>query len=100
MAAEMTVTLGSELAGFGCGPERLLAAEDQDRLVRIARRALEAHVRGEPLPPLECRVDGDVIRGAFVSVHRGGELRGCLGRLDVTVPLAQLIAELAVAVSD
>jgi AmmeMemoRadiSam system protein A len=42
----------------------------------------------------------DVRRGAFVSIFRGGELRGCLGRLNSQLPIAELVVQLAQAVSD
>lgn len=35
--------------------------------------------------------------GAFVTLHRGEELRGCLGHLEADKPLAQVVAEMAVA---
>ena len=72
-----------------------------DRLVSLARRALEAHVRGEPRPP---RPPGSVraaSTGAFVSIHTaGGDLRGCLGRLQPSGPLVDTVVELAAAVAD
>jgi len=36
-------------------------------------------------------------RGAFVTLHRGGELRGCIGRFDPESSLARTVAEMAVA---
>ncbi len=78
----------------------MLTAGDQQRLLRLARRALEARVRGEPAPP---RANGgalDAPLGAFVSIHNGEELRGCLGRLEVAAPLADTVADLAGVVSD
>ena len=35
--------------------------------------------------------------GAFVSLHRDGELRGCIGRLEGEGPLYRTVAEMAVA---
>jgi uncharacterized protein len=35
--------------------------------------------------------------GAFVTIYRGEELRGCLGRLEADRPLARVVADLAVA---
>lgn len=37
--------------------------------------------------------------GAFVSLHRAGELRGCVGTLAPDRPLAEVVAEMAVAAS-
>ena len=39
-------------------------------------------------------------RGAFVTIHCRGDLRGCLGRLDTDQPLAHTVVQLAASVSD
>ena len=36
-------------------------------------------------------------RGAFVTIHTGGELRGCIGRVDADTPLYLAVEQLAVA---
>lgn len=38
--------------------------------------------------------------GAFVSLHRAGELRGCLGRLETDRAIADQVAHLAAVVAD
>src|SRR6188474_2966442 len=60
--------------------------QDRRRLLAIARRALEARVRREYEPALEQGGGLETQRGsletqcgAFVSIHCGHELRGCLG---------------------
>ena len=68
---------------------------DQERLLALARRALNACVRREPLPLPESGAALDDHRAAFVSIHKHGELRGCLGRLDTRWPLSRLIVHLA-----
>lgn len=57
---------------------------------------------GEPLEPRLDEVPaGSVLReprGAFVSLHTtSGELRGCVGALSSTQPLAETVAEMAFA---
>ena len=37
------------------------------------------------------------IPGAFVSLHRKGQLRGCIGYLEAVKPLGQTVREMAVA---
>jgi AmmeMemoRadiSam system protein A len=73
---------------------------DQQRLLTLARRALEARVRRQPPPPSE--LDGVLGRpcGAFVTIHRHGELRGCLGRIEAETPLAETVLHLAASVAD
>jgi AmmeMemoRadiSam system protein A len=70
-------------------------SDERDRLLALARRALNAGVRGEPLPAPEHGGALDDHRAAFVSIHEHGELRGCLGRLDTSWPLSQLIVHLS-----
>ena len=78
----------------------MIGPEDQQRLLRLARQALEARVRGAPPPPVEHGGALDWPCGAFVTIHHRGDLRGCLGRVDVDAPLADTIAHLAAVVSD
>jgi AmmeMemoRadiSam system protein A len=74
--------------------------DDRCRLLAIARLSLEARVRREPDPP--CAAGGalDTPCGAFVSVHHGHDLRGCLGRLETDWPVARVVAHLGRAVAD
>lgn len=75
-----------------------LTADDRHRLLRLARRALEARVLGAPASSSAEEYAGHA-SGVFVSIHRGGELRGCLGRLEAG-PIDGLVAALACAVAD
>jgi AmmeMemoRadiSam system protein A len=78
----------------------MLTADDQKTLLRIARQALEARVRrivapvveGEGVLAQEC--------GAFVTIHRRGALRGCLGRITTDMALADVVRHLAAVVAD
>jgi AmmeMemoRadiSam system protein A len=66
-------------------------------LLELARRALEAHFRGEPPPRLpsdRAETFGEA-RGLFVTLHRGGQLRGCIGTLAPTGDLTRVVAEYA-----
>lgn len=45
-----------------------------------------------PPPPLETRPHG----GVFVTLHKLGQLRGCMGMLDAQMPLAEAIRQAAV----
>jgi AmmeMemoRadiSam system protein A len=79
--------------------EELIGADEQRRLLDLARRALEARVRGTTPPAVETDAD-DPRRGAFVSIFRRGELRGCLGRLKSNLPIRRIVFQLAQAVAD
>jgi AmmeMemoRadiSam system protein A len=78
----------------------MFAPEDQRRLLAVARRAMEARVRGERDPALQCGGALDARCGAFVSIHRHHELRGCLGRLEADWAVARVVAHLGRAVAD
>ena len=73
---------------------------DQERLLTLARQAFEARVRRE-VPPSPGQTGALALsRGAFVTIHCRGELRGCLGRIETTAPLVETVMSLAAAVAD
>jgi len=64
----------------------------ESEIVVLARSAIEAFIRGgvvlEPEPLLGAEYPERA--GAFVSLHRGAELRGCIGTI---APMARTLAE-------
>lgn len=68
------------------------------KLLGIARRSVEAAVRGSPIPDFEVN-DPELHHrhGAFVTIKIRGALRGCIGRFVSDVPLYQLVKEVAVS---
>ncbi|OPL16914.1 MAG: hypothetical protein AVO38_06970 [delta proteobacterium ML8_D] len=73
------------------GPERLL-------LLKIARRAIERELAG--LPFLIPRVSNSNLfehRGAFVTVHKQGQLRGCMGTFSMGRPLYEVVGDMAIS---
>jgi AmmeMemoRadiSam system protein A len=69
-------------------------------LVQLAREAIEAYVRqGKRLkPPAELTPEMREQAGAFVSLHKHGELRGCIGTFEPTQPnVAQEIIRNAIS---
>ena len=77
-----------------------LSPEEKQTLLQIARQALEAGVRGEPLPALDrfALTSTLLAEGAsFVTLTKGGDLRGCIGALEPYQPLAADVREHAVA---
>jgi len=73
------------------------AASERQILLSIARRAIFSAVRGEkpvfapPSPHLSRP------RGVFTTLHRAGDLRGCVGYVLPIFPLYHAVAETAVA---
>lgn len=75
-------------------------AEEQGKLLRWARGAIEAAVRGEELPVIaESELTGNLRapHGAFVTLKKAGELRGCIGVMDFERELWRNVRQAAVA---
>jgi AmmeMemoRadiSam system protein A len=69
--------------------------EQQAQLLNIAYASIEHGLqRGAPLLPGLERVHATLAaqRASFVSLHRHGELRGCIGSLQASKPLAEDVA--------
>ncbi len=78
----------------------MLSEDERLELLRLARLALESRVRGERAPTADASGTLAILSGAFVSIHRGEALRGCLGRLTCDMPLAHVVQHLAAVVAD
>lgn len=79
-----------------------VALDDNDKreLLRIARATLREYLTTGFMPPgAPHRQTLLEPRGAFVTIHTGGELRGCIGRVDADTPLYLAVEQLAVAAS-
>jgi AmmeMemoRadiSam system protein A len=74
-----------------------LTAVERGALVGIARAAIRARLGLGPRPPLPETGGLGEQRGAFVTLHRGGELRGCIGRFEPEGSLARTVADMAEA---
>ena len=78
-----------------------LAEEEQALLLMLARDSLRGWL-GQPTTGATDNLDAvpaplHEVRGAFVTLHVDGELRGCIGSVRPTAALGRLVAELAVA---
>lgn len=56
-----------------------------------------AELTGGLPPPSSAGRLGGIRRGAFVTLDRGGELRGCIGRITGDRPLTEVVPEMTVA---
>jgi AmmeMemoRadiSam system protein A len=78
----------------------MINAADERPLLSLARQALEARVAGDRPPQVVCIGPLGVRCGAFVSIHNGDQLRGCLGRLSPSSPLGATLVYLGGALAD
>jgi AmmeMemoRadiSam system protein B/AmmeMemoRadiSam system protein A len=75
-----------------------LTDEEKDILHRIARTTIESKCLGHDSPAI--KITAQTLkekRGAFVTLHKKGNLRGCIGYIRPQKPLHQTIREMAVA---
>lgn len=76
--------------------EEILTQKDRDILLEIARKSIECAAKGEPLPELS--VSSTLLKekkGAFVTIKKQGQLRGCIGYIYPIKPLYQTVNEMA-----
>ena len=73
-----------------------LGQQSKRALLQIARDAIRAELDGTVYrPPVPVDPELAVAAGAFVTLHTGGNLRGCIGSLEGTRPLSETVAEMA-----
>lgn len=79
----------------------MLDDSQRTELLRIAREAIVRHLQGRPAASAEgAGPEGrsgvpQRASGVFVTIKRGGELRGCLGVLEMRASLAEEVARCA-----
>jgi len=77
-----------------------ITEEDKRSLLRIARTTLQRFVREKEVPPVEQDQVTEQVKvhtGAFVTLYKDEELRGCVGRFNPDMPLYQVVRDMAVA---
>ena len=77
--------------------EQVISERGQAELLRIARQVLEAAAKNEPAP--DCQPNDlpelDQHLGVFVTLHKRGQLRGCIGRFLPDEPVWQVVKTMA-----
>jgi len=85
---------GDQRVGVDLG----LTSEEKVQLLKIARDVVEACCRGgKPPKPEVVSPTLNEPRGAFVTLHKDGKLRGCIGHIRAQKPLVETIVEMAEA---
>ncbi len=69
----------------------------RETLINMAKRAIQAELEGVPLS-MPTIADSALLehRGAFVTLKKQGQLRGCIGTFVATKPLIEVVADMAV----
>jgi AmmeMemoRadiSam system protein A len=75
----------------------MLTRMQQNVLLSAARSAIAAEVKNEPAPHF-VSADAALLEphGAFVTLYRAGELRGCIGYIESPMPLLETVEEVAI----
>ena len=80
--------------------DRLLNKNQQKRLLEIARESVETYIKdGKMLKIEENDSELNKLLGAFVTLRKDGDLRGCIGVFtgDVSEPLYKVVSEMAIS---
>ena len=76
----------------------MLSKEERRALVELVRNTIDARLKGQPLPrftPSSERLSQN--SGAFVTLHKKGALRGCIGYVEAIKPIYQSVQDMALA---
>ena len=77
-----------------------LSREDKIQLLRFARNALELYITENSTPNYdEAEINPANLNqmGAFVTLYKNGELRGCIGHIESDKPLYKTIQSLTIS---
>jgi AmmeMemoRadiSam system protein A len=89
---------------FYPGSAYRVGAADRKKLLESARGTLDRYLTSGASEPVTAKRDAalDQRGGAFVTIRKNGELRGCIGTFEASMPLWQAIPErtLAAATAD
>ncbi|MDR3611786.1 MAG: AmmeMemoRadiSam system protein B [Ignavibacteriaceae bacterium] len=77
-------------------PGKDLDSLDKVSLLKLARRSIEQYLASETLPlPRNLSPGMNFNRGAFVTIKKQGELRGCVGSMSESLPLYAVVGRMA-----
>jgi AmmeMemoRadiSam system protein B/AmmeMemoRadiSam system protein A len=80
----------------------VLMDSEKMELLTLARNTVETYLKENRIPEVdEKSLSSGLISkaGAFVTLKKGGELRGCIGHFDADNPLYKIVQQIAVASS-
>jgi len=81
-------------------PTSELTPEEKKRLLQIARQTISRHLKKGKVEQEQADTDALAAPcGAFVTLHRQGMLRGCIGTFVSKRPLVDTVQEMAISAS-
>lgn len=83
--------------GENKGKEGTMTAEQKKFLLNLARSSIDYKLKHNRIMTCAVPDDPDLTaeRAVFVTLHKHGELRGCIGHLQARMPLYQAVIEMA-----
>jgi AmmeMemoRadiSam system protein B/AmmeMemoRadiSam system protein A len=87
-------------SNLSTGSGLLLSKQQQKRLLEIARESVEVYIKKGKTPEFEeSGIELNRPLGAFVTLRKDGDLRGCIGVFtgDVSEPLYKVVSEMAIS---
>ena len=74
-----------------------LMEEEQDELLAISRNTLEGYIKDKITPTIIVKHEYlNTKLGAFVTLKKDGELRGCIGNFEPTNSLAEVVQQVTI----
>jgi AmmeMemoRadiSam system protein B/AmmeMemoRadiSam system protein A len=80
----------------------MLSDEDKRILMEIARSTLDSYIRSGSIPRVDNQAYSPTLQthtGAFVTLHKNGQLRGCIGRFRPDKPLYEVVRDMTISAS-
>ena len=72
-----------------------LTRDEMGTLLQIARERITSDCNRQPMPHIDITDNLTKKLGAFVTLHKNDQLRGCIGHFGEDVPLYQIVEEMA-----
>lgn len=96
------IAVSNQLKTSNMSEEFILTDKDKKDLLAIARNTISEYVVSAKIIALDTNGYSENIKkqcGAFVTLHKNGNLRGCIGRFLPDEPLYKVVQDMAVAAS-
>jgi len=79
-----------------------ISSEDKKFLLKLARETITKYIKKGTTPDVDPAKLSKTLKtdcGAFVTLNKGRNLRGCIGRFDASMPLWKVVQTMAIAAS-